>query len=255
MGRARPRRSRCWPVGHEVPRGWVSQRCLSGEIPGRYTPSPRPAASSFWCRRATESSWAPSSSRARAGSKAGRSFCPLKAAPIEELADEASTGLPRDRTVGTNLAPRETWGVRSPATGIRGYAAAAYLRRCADRSRKVAVYMQEYKDRPRKVATCPREYGDRARWLAAYMREYRDRPCATTDRDVGQTEVPGLRLCRLAARMPAAPAPRARSMKGATRSAGCWSRVARTWPPRSPPWLGSRLWSCSSISGTSRSST
>jgi hypothetical protein len=49
-------------------------------------------------------------------------------------------------TVGTTLAPRGTGGSRGLAAGIRRYAAAAYLRRSADRLRKVAAYPREYAD-------------------------------------------------------------------------------------------------------------
>ncbi|WP_437925353.1 hypothetical protein WMF37_40825 [Sorangium sp. So ce291] len=47
---------------------------------------------------------------------------------------------------------------RGLATGIRGYAAAAYLRRCADRPRKDVIYPWEYGGRPRKGATYRQEY-------------------------------------------------------------------------------------------------
>jgi hypothetical protein len=90
------------------------------------------------------------------------------------------TNRPGHGAVGTNFAPH---GARGPATGIRGYAAAAYLRRCVDKPTKFAAYL--------------REYGDRSRRFAAYMRKCGDRSCATTDRDVGPAEV----VPRLAKRM------------------------------------------------------
>jgi len=101
------------------------------------------------------------------------------------------TGRPNHGTVGTNLAPRGVRSVRGLATGIRGYAAAVYLRRCADRPRKTAAYLREYEDKLRKVATYPREYGDKARRFTAYMREHGDRPCGTTHRDVGPRSLVG----------------------------------------------------------------
>jgi hypothetical protein len=64
-------------------------------------------------------------------------------------------------------------GARGPATGLRGHAAAVYLRICAGRSRKVTAYLREYGDRLRGDAAHPRKYEDGPR---------RSRPtCWTTE--------------------------------------------------------------------------
>jgi hypothetical protein len=76
---------------------------------------------------------------------------------------------PRQPTTGTHLASQCTVAVRSPSTGVRSHAAAAYLRRCADRLRHIATYPREYEDMLQDAATHPREYGDRAPRFAAYM--------------------------------------------------------------------------------------
>jgi hypothetical protein len=102
---------------------------------------------------------------------------------VDRRISRPSSGRTGRGAVGTNLAPRGTWYVRGLAAGIRGHAAAAYLRRCVDRLRKAATYPREYGDRPRGDATYPQEYGDRLRRLAAYMQDYGDRPCPTADCD------------------------------------------------------------------------
>jgi hypothetical protein len=86
--------------------------------------------------------------------------------------------------VSEELASRGTGGSRRLAAGIRGYAAAAYLRRSADRLRKATAYPREYGDMSPGGVGHRQENEDRLAQLAAYMPKYRDRLCVTDDCDV-----------------------------------------------------------------------
>jgi hypothetical protein len=78
----------------------------------------------------------PGCPRAVCRARVGTYRCEAGASCGDQTIVRPGFGRPGYRCIGTNLASRDAGGVHGLATGIRAYAAAAYLRRCADRSRK-----------------------------------------------------------------------------------------------------------------------
>lgn len=61
---------------------------------------------------------------------------------------------PRHPAMGTNFATQGTFAVRDLVTGIRGYTASVYLRRCADSPRTIVTNLRKHEDIMRQLSSC-----------------------------------------------------------------------------------------------------